>query len=183
MVNADRATSQQAPGTVEQVRELLNTWLIPNDTRRPTDRFAQYARQHRLTREEQTRMRHLRDDLRAVVERAPDADERLNDWLQRVDIQVAIQHGKLKFRRPTGPVADLMIAVVEAVNAGHWHRLKACPDCRWIFYDHTRNASKRWCLMNAGGPNGRACGTIAKVRSHRQRQTARSASPAATRRC
>jgi predicted RNA-binding Zn ribbon-like protein len=43
-----------------------------------------------------------------------------------------------------------------------------------VFYDHTRNASKRWCLMNAGGPNGRACGTIAKVRRYRQAHSDRS---------
>jgi hypothetical protein len=64
-----------------------------------------------------------------------------------------------------------------AVADGQWQRLKACPDCRWVFYDHTRNASKRWCLMHAGGPDGRACGTIAKLRQYRQKQKA-SAHPA-----
>jgi predicted RNA-binding Zn ribbon-like protein len=41
-----------------------------------------------------------------------------------------------------------------------------------VFYDNTRNGGKRWCLMNAGGPDGRACGTIAKVRRYRDRQAA-----------
>ena len=43
-------------------------------------------------------------------------------------------------------------------------RLKACPDCRWVFYDNSRNGSKRWCGMYAGEEGGRACGTIAKVK-------------------
>src|SRR5690349_3549551 len=30
-------TNQVAPGTLEIVRAFLNTWLVPNDTREPTD--------------------------------------------------------------------------------------------------------------------------------------------------
>ena len=73
------------------------------------------------------------------------------------------------FRHQGGPAGDLLAAVVRAIGSGTWQRLKACPDCRWVFYDSTRNASKRWCLMYAGG-EGRACGTIAKVRRYRARQ-------------
>ncbi|WP_429448818.1 CGNR zinc finger domain-containing protein [Paraburkholderia sp. 40] len=36
--------------------------------------------------------------------------------------------------------------------------------------DHTRNGSKRWCSMTKGGPDGRACGTIAKVAAYRARE-------------
>ncbi|MGI4859348.1 MAG: CGNR zinc finger domain-containing protein [Janthinobacterium lividum] len=56
-----------------------------------------------------------------------------------------------------------------------WPRLKTCADCRWAFYDHTRNRSKRWCGMTKGGPDGRACGTIAKVGAYRARQLAKQA--------
>ena len=41
------------------------------------------------------------------------------------------------------------------------------------FDHHTRNGGKRWCLMYAGGPQGRACGTIAKVRRYRERNRGR----------
>lgn len=47
--------------------------------------------------------------------------------------------------------------MISAVAADTWRRLKACPDCRWVFYDHSRNGGKRWCLMYAGGPANRAC--------------------------
>jgi predicted RNA-binding Zn ribbon-like protein len=69
-----------------------------------------------------------------------------------------------------GPAGEFLAAVIGAVAAGTWGRLKACLDCRWVFYDHTRNGSKRWCLMYAGGPAGRACGTITKVRRYRSKQ-------------
>ncbi|MGQ0418393.1 CGNR zinc finger domain-containing protein, partial [Bacillus sp. HC-TM] len=52
--------------------------------------------------------------------------------------------------------------------------LKACPDCRWVFYDHSRNGSKRWCGMYAGEEGGRACGTIAKVKNYRAKRKGRS---------
>ncbi len=43
-------------------------------------------------------------------------------------------------------------------------RLKLCdnPGCRWVFYDDTKNRSRRWC----DGP----CGNADKVRRFRQRQ-------------
>jgi predicted RNA-binding Zn ribbon-like protein len=63
----------------------------------------------------------------------------------------------------------MVTAVAQAVASGEWLRLKTCPDCQWAFYDHTRNGSKRWCGMTKGGPDGRACGTIAKVSAYRER--------------
>jgi predicted RNA-binding Zn ribbon-like protein len=64
----------------------------------------------------------------------------------------------------------LAIAVVAgaylAVRArSEWARLKVCasPDCRWAFFDATRNRSRRWCDM-AG------CGNRAKNRAWRDRQ-------------
>lgn len=44
-------------------------------------------------------------------------------------------------------------------------RLKRCAghDCGWLFYDRSKNASRRWCQMAD-------CGTSDKVRRFRQRQ-------------
>src|ERR1700720_2989286 len=66
-----------------------------------------------------------------------------------------------------------LMRMVEAIARSTWMRLKACPDCQWVFYDHTKNKNKVWCLMTASGPQGRSCGSISKVRSFRQRQKAR----------
>jgi CGNR zinc finger/Putative stress-induced transcription regulator len=155
MVNSAGLEGQVAPVGLEPVRTLLNSWLIPNDTRQPTDNFAEFARARRWRRSDAALVRELRDDLRHVVETA-DAGP-VNRWIERTAL------------RPRAA------AVVSAISAGTWTRLKACPDCHWVFYDNTRNGSKRWCLMYAGGPEGRACGTIAKVRRYRDTHQTQSA--------
>lgn len=44
-------------------------------------------------------------------------------------------------------------------------RLKICdnPDCRWVYYDQSRNRVRRWC-------DDKACGNLMKVRRFRERQ-------------
>jgi hypothetical protein len=170
MVNSAEPADQAAPGPLEYVRALLNTWLIPNDTREPADTFAEFAAGEGWTGPAARLVRRLRDDLRDAVETG-DASC-LNSWIAELDVRPAIDGGDLVYRHKASPAGDLMATVIGAITAGTWRRLKACPDCRWVFYDHTRNGSKRWCLMYAGGPDGRACGTIAKVRRYRDRQAA-----------
>jgi hypothetical protein len=148
-------TVQEAPGELEDVRTLLNTWSIPNDTRRPTDAY-----------DGPDEVRALRDDLRRAVERA--APEAIDPWITRLRVRPVVRAGRIGWTG-RGAGADVLGTVLTAIADGTWPRLKACPDCRWVFYDHTRNGSKRWCLMTAGGPDGRSCGSIAKVRAHRQR--------------
>jgi CGNR zinc finger len=171
---------QAAPGPLEPVRVLLNTWLIPNDSRLPTDRFEDYRRQHRLGRRDADVLRELRDDLRMVVEggRDPDPDGVLTRWIDRLGVQVVVDGGAVRFRHGGGTAGDTLMAVLDALASGTWARLKACPDCRWVFYDRTRSGTKRWCVMNAAGPDGRGCGNIAKARRHRARQKASRPPPA-----
>jgi predicted RNA-binding Zn ribbon-like protein len=121
-------------------------------------------------------LRDLRDDLRAAVEGAPGGVSRVNRWAARLGLRPVIRDGRIGIEHSGSQAGSILAIVLMAVADEQWQRLKACPDCRWVFYDHTRNASKRWCLMYAGGPDGRACGTIAKVRQYRQKQKA-SASP------
>lgn len=47
-------------------------------------------------------------------------------------------------------------------------RLRICSNdaCGWVFYDETRNRSRRWCASTS-------CGNIAKVRRYRERQKQR----------
>ena len=47
---------------------------------------------------------------------------------------------------------------------GDRRRLKRCPmhDCLWLFYDSSKNLSRRWCAMDD-------CGTLDKVRRYRER--------------
>jgi len=47
-------------------------------------------------------------------------------------------------------------------------RLKLCAgeNCGWLFLDHSKNRSRRWCTMAD-------CGTLTKVRRFRARQAGR----------
>lgn len=58
----------------------------------------------------------------------------------------------------------LLAVVVDAVASGEWARMKACrlPECRWAYYDRSRNRSRAWCSMET-------CGNRAKARAFRQR--------------
>ena len=61
-------------------------------------------------------------------------------------------------------IADVAHAYLAVRARGEWPRLTVCasPDCRWAFFDTTRNHSRRWCDM-AG------CGNRAKNRAWRER--------------
>lgn len=172
------AQQQEAPGALEEVRELLNSWLIPNDTRQPDDRFAAWADAHAVTDPaDRTAVRDLRDDLRGTLDDRADTDTVVNRWIERTGLRPRVENGTVGFRHDGGPAGTLLATVVTVIADGRWARLKTCPDCRWAFYDHTRNGSKRWCLMTAGGPGGRSCGSIAKVRAYRSRQASGASVP------
>ncbi|MFL6076041.1 MAG: CGNR zinc finger domain-containing protein [Mycobacteriales bacterium] len=60
--------------------------------------------------------------------------------------------------------AAVLAAVLDATADGTWRRMKACAagDCRYAFYDHTRNGSGRWCDVSG-------CGANARMRAYRRR--------------
>lgn len=43
------------------------------------------------------------------------------------------EDGKLAYRHHGGTAGDLLAAVIGAIGDGSWRRLKACPDCHWVF--------------------------------------------------
>jgi predicted RNA-binding Zn ribbon-like protein len=47
----------------------------------------------------------------------------------------------------------LLLIVRAAQEDGSWERLRACanPDCRWVFYDRSRNQQGSWCDMAVCG--------------------------------
>ena len=64
-------------------------------------------------------------------------------------------------------LAGLLITVRDAQRDGTWWRLKACrsDECRWAFYDTSRNRGGAWCDMGA-------CGNKVKNREFRARKRA-----------
>jgi predicted RNA-binding Zn ribbon-like protein len=61
-------------------------------------------------------------------------------------------------------LGQMLATVFRAMSDGSWSRMKACgnPDCRWAFYDSSKNRSGRWCEMAS-------CGNRMKARAFRER--------------
>ncbi len=187
MVNKGKSSwNDPAPGELELVRRFLNTWKIPNDTRVAVDELPALLRDPSAWEERfpgipfgpgdsEELLVELRDELRGALGGALGWEEVLDRWLGRYPLlaRVRSEGGRASVRYEAAPAAGfagwVAAAVARALEEGTWERLKTCPDCRWVFYDHTRSKTKVWCGMFAGD-GGRACGTIAKVKRYRQRR-------------
>lgn len=178
--------NQAAPGDLEEVRRFINTWVIPNQTRVETDLLPSLVGDPRAWERELSAyplqaddslgmLLALRQDLRIACADHGSEGIALNPWFAQTPLRarietvdgepvVALKPAQLSY------AGHIVAIVVNAVAHSSWSRLKTCDDCRWAFYDHTRSANKRWCGMSKGGPEGRACGTIAKVRAFRERK-------------
>jgi len=120
------------------------------------------------------RLHALRRLLRALAESltddtpAPDDVERLNGWLPPLRSRLSTSGGVVhlnigvddKHATPTGQIAFAFAQLI----ADKPDRIRVCanPDCRWAFYDESRNRTRRWC-------SSQACGNVMKVRRHRAR--------------
>jgi predicted RNA-binding Zn ribbon-like protein len=94
----------------------------------------------------------------------------LNEAAQRAGVRLRFAPDVSAGLRPSATGVDGAIGVVLSVTAvamveGTWNRLKVCPapDCRWAFYDGSKNRGGVWCQMAE-------CGNRHKVRAHRSRQ-------------
>ncbi|GGX44660.1 PadR family transcriptional regulator [Streptomyces chryseus] len=163
----------------EELRGLLNSWLIPNDTRQPTEALPDLVRDVEAWRcafpsvrcpaaGELGEVLRLRDDLRADV--ADRACGRVEKWLTTRPQSVHLDRdGSLLFQGGDDCVEGMLRLAVRVVMQARWPRLRMCPDCQWVFFDQSRNNSRTWCSMYAGD-TGRACGSIAKVGRMRSRR-------------
>ena len=177
----------EAPGSLELVRAFLNTALPPREgdgqdrllglRANPEGWAATFPGVPVPTRRQAAELLELRDGLVRLLTAAPTPEDAAwrSGWLEQTGLGVrvttadgalAIEHAAPARSGLAGAVAE---AVAQAVGGGTWSRLRRCPDCKLVFWDRTRNASKVWCGMYAGA-DGRACGSIAKVRRYRARR-------------
>lgn len=68
---------------------------------------------------------------------------------------------------PDAVLQPILQSATELLTSDTLDRVRLCgnPACQWLFVDHTRNRSRRWCDMAS-------CGNLHKVRRHRERQSA-----------
>jgi predicted RNA-binding Zn ribbon-like protein len=152
----------ELPGPAE-----LREWLAERDL---------IAADARVSRADFNRAIDVREGLRALLmanngmpldeERV----ERLDRAAARAGVRVVFTPGSEPRLAPEsggvdGAIARLLAIVAGAVEQGRWARLKACPRdvCHWAFFDHSKNHSGRWCLMEV-------CGNIEKARTFRERK-------------
>ena len=66
-----------------------------------------------------------------------------------------------------GAIGRVLAVVYASMHDGTFRRLKACRnhDCRWAFYDYSKNRSASWCSMQL-------CGNRTKIRAYRRRHAA-----------
>jgi predicted RNA-binding Zn ribbon-like protein len=120
--------------------------------------------------------RELRDGLREqLLGRAPVA-ARLNQLAATVPLAVRFDGGGNVELRPAEPgvrgvLGEVLASILRAECEGTWRRLKICSSgaCRFVYYDRSKNASRRWCSMEV-------CGNRCKTTAYRQRQRTRAVS-------
>ncbi|MDX6666006.1 MAG: hypothetical protein QOG68_2212 [Solirubrobacteraceae bacterium] len=141
-------------------------WGAPADLVSWLHKHADGPASGRLSVQEFEGARVLRDRLRALI---ADGDPTGFDAAARAyPLRVEIADG-LPALTPVadgaiGALTRIVAAVASAGLDGSWDHIKLCAadDCRWAFYDESRNHSRTWCSM-------RVCGNRTKARLYRAR--------------
>jgi predicted RNA-binding Zn ribbon-like protein len=180
-----------APGQLGLLQAFVNThfdlvddWgadllATPPGLRRWLADHGLLARRTRVTTADLDRALAIREGLRELIA-ARGRD--VSDYSLRTELNRAFAGASLELRMtprgaelvPVGStevdraLGSLLAILAQAIVGGRWQRLKVCPGqhCGWVFYDHSRNNSGRWCSMNV-------CGGREKARAHYRRQRSR----------
>jgi predicted RNA-binding Zn ribbon-like protein len=54
------------------------------------------------------------------------------------------------------PLYLLIKNAFDILSTQSFERIKACPTCKWLFLDTTKNGKRRWCNMQVCGSNDKA---------------------------
>jgi predicted RNA-binding Zn ribbon-like protein len=144
---------------------LADAGLVPLD-RRATGQ---------VTEEDLVAARRLRDGLRAwlvarqEVPASADAVETVQQLVDAMRLRVGFHDGQVGLepagRGVAGALEQLVADLVVAQATGALMRLKICSaiDCRFVYYDHSRSRTSRWCSMDT-------CGNRLKTRRYRSKR-------------
>ncbi|GAB2525008.1 CGNR zinc finger domain-containing protein [Nocardiopsis aegyptia] len=156
--------------------DVLARWLVDNELVEPGTRVD--AADHRACLDLRTGIREV---LVATGEPDPHPLARADALLAELPVLVSLTSA-VAGRPVLVPAPDLApvrracvrlaLDWVDLVLTGRSVRLKRCAEhtCGWVFWDGSKNQSRRWCSM-------RVCGNRTKSRRHTER-TRRAAAPA-----
>jgi predicted RNA-binding Zn ribbon-like protein len=73
----------------------------------------------------------------------------------QLPVDVRLRNGRPEFAAATndarGALGLILAHAAKAMLDGSWQRLKACRECSWAFYDHSKNQAGSWCSMKICG--------------------------------
>jgi predicted RNA-binding Zn ribbon-like protein len=171
-----------APGPLRLVQELVNTTDLEHEREFLPDSKALRAwlRSHTLVGSrtpvspaDLARTLELREALRGLLVANNDGRPSTGfDVLNRVADRARLglrfgERGIAFVPRAKGvdrALGEILGVVAASLQDDSWERLKACRNCRWAFFDYSRNSSATWCSMQL-------CGNRLKTRAYRRRAT------------
>jgi predicted RNA-binding Zn ribbon-like protein len=109
----------------------------------------------------------VREGLRALLvakrTERPDADaiHELNAIAPQRKLSVRLHPDGPRFEADD-PLGLILALAAQSMLDGTWARLKACRECCWAFYDHSKNGAGSWCSM-------KVCGGRVKQRAYYER--------------
>ncbi|WP_223695095.1 CGNR zinc finger domain-containing protein [Leifsonia poae] len=143
----------------ELLVDFLNTLDIEEgaDTLDDGAAFEVWANRHGVGMGDRAEARAVRDSLRALVDGGSAS-------LPAVELETACSERSVELTASTAAQAAVAASVILSIQ-GRLDRVKLChaDDCRWAFYDRSRNGSRNWCSMGV-------CGNRQKARAYRARQ-------------
>jgi predicted RNA-binding Zn ribbon-like protein len=168
LVQAFVNTLDVLPGTEELTDpNTLRAWLVANDLMRQDEPVHESDLKHAIA---------VREAIRAVIggnsgrQVYPVDVATLNEAAGASGLRMRFgRDGKPRLEPeavgPVGAMGRLVAALYSAMQDDGWDRLKLCTDdnCRWVFFDRSKNHSSRWCSMES-------CGNRAKARRFRKRR-------------
>jgi predicted RNA-binding Zn ribbon-like protein len=168
LVQAFVNTLDVLPGT-EELRDpnTLRSWLVAHGLMREDEPVEESDLKHAVA---------LREAMRSVVggnngrQVYPVDVATLNEAARASRLRMRFgRDGKPRLEPeatgPVGAMGRLVAALYSAMQDEDWQQLKLCTDddCRWAFFDRSKNHSSRWCSMAS-------CGNRAKARRFRKRR-------------
>jgi predicted RNA-binding Zn ribbon-like protein len=146
--------------------------VVGGDTIATAAALRRWLRDHglgspRVTAADRDLTHRVRAALRDAVTPANTVSREASAALAAIPVQLEVTpDGTVQLATPTYLTKLLAIAVHRSAD-GSWRRLRACaaPECRWVFYDDSRNGAGRWCSMSS-------CGNRTKTARYRSSRVA-----------
>jgi hypothetical protein len=139
--------------------DFLNTLDVEDGTDGLDDRegFTAWAAGHGVEPGELDETRRVRDALRSVLDGESAS-------LPSIELETTCGERTVGLTARTAAEAAVASSVILSIQ-GKLDRVKLCgaDDCRWAFFDQSRNGSRTWCSMGV-------CGNRQKARTYRAKQ-------------